>query len=93
MIKLKYLVPNGVEKTWEPKGAKHVQMLGFEYKRQIIMVISSMLQGVYFHHRLCLLPLYPKHFQQTTKERQIASKGVGTSHLVKTVLVVLGNNQ
>jgi hypothetical protein len=40
MIKLKYFVLNGVEKTWEPKGAKHVQMLGFEYKRKIIMVIS-----------------------------------------------------
>jgi hypothetical protein len=35
-----HLVLNGVEKTWEPKGAKHVQVLGFEYKRQIIMVIS-----------------------------------------------------
>lgn len=40
MIKLKYFVPNGVEKTWEPKGAKHVQMLDFEYKRKIKMVIS-----------------------------------------------------
>ncbi len=36
-----HLVPNGNEKTWEPKGTKHVQMLGLEDKRQVTMVVSS----------------------------------------------------
>jgi hypothetical protein len=36
-----HLVPNGGEKTWEPKGSKHVQVLGFEDKRQVTMVVSS----------------------------------------------------
>jgi hypothetical protein len=35
-----HLVPNGGERTWEPKGTKHVQMLGLEDKRQVTMVIS-----------------------------------------------------
>ncbi len=31
---------NGGERTWEQKGTKHVQMLGLEDKRKIIMVVS-----------------------------------------------------
>ncbi len=36
-----HLVLNGGERTWEPKGTKHVQVLGFEDKRQVTMVVSS----------------------------------------------------
>jgi len=36
-----HLVPNGGEKTWEPKGTKHVQMLSLEDERKMTMVVSS----------------------------------------------------
>jgi hypothetical protein len=50
MIKLirVHLIPNGGEKTWEPKGTKHVQMLGLEDKRQVIMLVSSNVVGNLF---------------------------------------------
>jgi hypothetical protein len=31
-----HLVPSGGDQTWETRGAKHVQVLGIEEKRQII---------------------------------------------------------
>jgi hypothetical protein len=36
-----HLVPNDGEKTWEPKGSTHVQVLGLEDERQMTMVVSS----------------------------------------------------
>jgi hypothetical protein len=36
-----HLVRNGGERTLEPKGPKHVQMLGLEDKKQITMIVSS----------------------------------------------------
>ncbi len=36
-----HLVPTNGEKTWEPKGTKHVQVLGLENKRRVTMVVSS----------------------------------------------------
>ncbi len=36
-----HLVPNNGEKTWEPKGTKHVQVLNLEDERQMTMFISS----------------------------------------------------
>jgi hypothetical protein len=35
-----HLIPNGDARTWEPKGTKHAQVLGFEDKRQVTMVVS-----------------------------------------------------
>jgi len=83
---------NHGEKTWEQKGTKHVQKLGLKYKRKLLWWYLLMLQGTYFHHKLCLLTLYLKHFHQTTKEKEIASNMVGTSPSLKP-LVILGNNQ
>jgi hypothetical protein len=60
-------------------------MLGLENKKQIITVVSSNVVGIYFHHKLCLLALHLNHLHQTTKEKQIASKMVGTLPLVKTI--------
>ncbi len=35
------LIPNGDERTWEPKGTKNMQVLALEDKKQITMVVSS----------------------------------------------------
>jgi hypothetical protein len=35
-----HLILNGGERTWEPKGIEHVQVLGLEDKRQITILIS-----------------------------------------------------
>jgi hypothetical protein len=40
-----HLVPNSGERTWEPKGTKHVQVLGLEDKRQMTMIVSSNVVG------------------------------------------------
>jgi hypothetical protein len=40
-----HLVPNGVERTWEPKGTKHVQVLSLKDKKQVTMVVSSNIVG------------------------------------------------
>jgi hypothetical protein len=36
-----HLEPNDGERTWEPKGTKHVQVLHLEDTRQITMTASS----------------------------------------------------
>jgi hypothetical protein len=36
-----HLVPVGGDRTWETRGAKHVQVLGIEDKRQTIVIVSS----------------------------------------------------
>jgi hypothetical protein len=36
-----HLIPNGDKRTWESKGTKRVQVLGFEDKKQLTMVVSS----------------------------------------------------
>ncbi len=38
------------EKTWEIKGKKHVKIIGVDYKKQITLVIMSIISGL-------LLPL------------------------------------
>jgi hypothetical protein len=53
-----HLVPTGRDWTWEIQGAKHVQVLGIEGKRQIITFVSSLVEG-------SLLPLQVV-FQRTT---------------------------
>ncbi len=35
-----HLVFNGGERTWEPKGTKHVQVLSLDDERQMTMVVS-----------------------------------------------------
>ncbi len=40
-----HFVPNVGERTWENKGSKHIQVLGMEDKRQIILVVSSIANG------------------------------------------------
>jgi hypothetical protein len=36
-----HLIPNGDKRTWESKGTKRVQVLSFEDKKQLTMVVSS----------------------------------------------------
>jgi hypothetical protein len=45
-----HLVPTRGDRTWETKGAKHIQILGIEDKRQITSVVSFVTNGT-------LLPL------------------------------------
>jgi hypothetical protein len=40
-----HLVPTRVDRTWERKGAKHIQVLGIKDKREIIIVLSSLANG------------------------------------------------
>jgi hypothetical protein len=54
-----YLVPTRGNLTWETRGAKHVEVLGIEDKRQITIVVSSSIER-------SLLPLQVM-FQGTTK--------------------------
>jgi hypothetical protein len=35
------------ERTWENKGTKHIKVLGMEDKRQITLVISSTVDGLF----------------------------------------------
>jgi len=40
-----HLVPTGRDRTWERKGAKHIQVLWIKDKRKIIIVVSSSTNG------------------------------------------------
>jgi len=40
-----HFVSNDNKKTWEPKGTKHVQVLGLEDKRQVTMLSYLALLG------------------------------------------------
>jgi hypothetical protein len=40
-------MPIGGDRTWETKGAKHIQVFGIEDKRQIITIVSSLANGNY----------------------------------------------
>jgi hypothetical protein len=51
-------VPTGGDRTWEIKGAKHIQILGIKDKRKIKAIVSSSTNGT-------LLPLQIV-FQETT---------------------------
>ncbi len=53
-----HLVPTKGDRTWEIRGAIHVQVLGIEDKRKITIVVSSSAEG-------SLLPLQVV-FQRTT---------------------------
>jgi hypothetical protein len=53
-----HLVPTRGDRTWETKGAKHIQVLGIEDKKQITTIVSSSTNGT-------LLPLQIV-FQGTT---------------------------
>ncbi len=68
-------MPNGGERTWEPKRTKHVHMLGLEDNRQITMVVScNATWNLLPLCRLSLLALHLKHVPQTTKEREMHQK-------------------
>jgi hypothetical protein len=62
LIKI-HLIPNGGEKTREPKGTKHVQVLNLEDKRQIIMVVSSSAIRNLLPPQ-CLHVLHLRHYHQ-----------------------------
>lgn len=36
-----HIVPTGGERTWETRGAKHVDVLGMDDKRQVIVVVPT----------------------------------------------------
>jgi hypothetical protein len=40
-----HLVPTSREKTWENKRSKHIQVLGVEDKKEVILVVSSTTNG------------------------------------------------
>jgi hypothetical protein len=40
-----HLLPIGGDQTWERKGAKHIQVLGIENKRQITTIVSTSTNG------------------------------------------------
>ncbi len=44
-----HLVSTIGERTWENKGSKHIQVLGVEDKKQVILVVSSVTNGNLFH--------------------------------------------
>jgi hypothetical protein len=80
-----HLEPNGGEKTWEPKRTKHVQMLHLENTRQIIMTVSSSATWDLPPPQIVFISTTFRTFPQTTKEKEITSKMVGTSHLMKII--------
>ncbi len=48
-----HLMPMGVDRTWEIQGAKHIQVFGIEDKRQIINIVSSLVNGNCCLYKLC----------------------------------------
>lgn len=49
-----HLVPTKGNQTWETRGAKHVQVLGIENKRQITTIISSLAKNVIVTFASCV---------------------------------------
>jgi hypothetical protein len=44
-----HLVPTFGERTWENKGSKHIQVLGVENMKQVILVVFSTTNGNLLH--------------------------------------------
>jgi hypothetical protein len=48
-----HLMPIEGDKTWETKGAKHIQVFGMKKKRQIITIVSSLSNGNGCLYKFC----------------------------------------
>jgi len=80
-----HLVPNNGEKTWEPKGTKHVQVLHLEDESQMTMFISSNIVKNLFPPQIGLQVLPLRHYHQIAMVKQVASIMVGILFLLKII--------
>ncbi len=78
-----HLVLNANEKTWEPKGMKHVQVLSLEDMKQVTMVVSSSTTSDLLPPQIMFIS-FIGNYDQTTKGKQFASMMVRILLLVKT---------
>ena len=80
-----HLVPNVEERTWEPKGEKHVQVLSIEDKHQITMVVTSNAVGDLLPPQVIFTRTTKQTLPLKVKERRDVLQMVSILLILKTI--------